>query len=101
MLIAVNCTTPAAISVVLQLYKNQLIDFCELMVDNFIHIKSEQILQAFADMPLSLHIVKSRFLEKSVSDVEQLARYLRAWSQALKPLYISDHIVRFCDEKKT
>lgn len=97
MKIAVNCISSAAIPTILQLYRDSKIDFCELMVDNFIHCHPDAIRRTFSDMPLSLHMVNSHFIEKNIDDVTELGNYLRQWIKQLDPVYVSDHIVRFYD----
>ncbi len=93
--IGVNCISPAALPLVRTLINQGEADFCELMVDNFIHLSPALIKTALPDVPVALHIVSSRFLEKSVSELETMARCLRVWIMELQPLYVSDHLVQF------
>lgn len=95
MQIGINLISPHALPIVTRLLEEGLADFCEIMVDNFIHLPPEKILAAFPGVPLSLHIVASRFLEKSLSDIDEMAARLRPWIAALQPLYVSDHLVQF------
>lgn len=97
MLIGVNCTSPYAIPLILQLKAENKIDFCELMVDNFVHLNPAKIKATFADLPLSLHIVASHFLEKSMTEVTTLGKHLRSWIADLNPIYTSDHIICLYD----
>ncbi|RDI45159.1 multinuclear nonheme iron-dependent oxidase [Aquicella lusitana] len=97
MLMGVNGLSPLTLPLVRQLIEEGLADFCEVMADNFIHLPPEKIRSALPDVPLALHIVASRFLEKSFAELKQLAAYLRPWIHALKPIYVSDHLVRFTE----
>jgi uncharacterized protein (UPF0276 family) len=65
------------------------------MVDNFIHFSPQQLLDALSGLPIALHIVRSRFLEKSLDELMQMGKYLRGWLTTLQPLYVSDHLTRF------
>jgi uncharacterized protein (UPF0276 family) len=43
-------------------------------------------------MPISVHIMSSRFLQLSPAALDRLAGKLRLWLDALHPLYVSDHL---------
>lgn len=95
--IGINCISPAALPLARSLLAQGGADFCELMVDNFIHLPPAQIRAALPDVPLALHIVSSRFLEKSAEELTAMAQYLRPWIAALQPIYVSDHLVQFSE----
>lgn len=98
MQIGVNWLSPRTLPIVRQLLAEGHADFCEIMVDNVIQFSPDKILAALPHMPIALHIVSSRFLEKSTADLQAMAQYLRPWIAALQPIYVSDHIGRFTDE---
>lgn len=95
MKLGVNWLTPPTLPVISELLASGQVDFCEIMVDNFIHLPPADILKTLNGVPCSLHIVASRFLEKSPSEVAALAAYLKPWIHDLQPLYVSDHIIQF------
>lgn len=100
MRLGVTCSSPHTLPLVRELIKHGHADFCELTVDNFAHLPAQAIRQVFADIPLSLHIIASRFLEKSAQALSQLAQHLRPWIKQLQPLYVSDHLIRYTSQEK-
>lgn len=99
MRIGVNWISPTSLSIIQQLIREGLVDFCEIMVDNFAHLPTEKIKSALPDVPIGLHIVTSRFLEKSANELQTLAIHLRQWIHDLQPVYVSDHLVQFTNER--
>jgi len=99
LLAGINCTSPYTLPLVCDLLDERVADFCELMVDNFIHLPADKIREALPDAPISLHIVASRFMERSPADLNALAQRLREWIAVLKPMYVSDHLARFSSER--
>lgn len=100
MQLGVNCIAPQTLTFIRELILQGRIHFCELMVDNFIHLTPEKIRAALPDIPIALHIVASRFLEKSPTELADMAALMRPWIKALQPLYVSDHLVRFAYAKQ-
>ncbi|MEO8401086.1 MAG: DUF692 family multinuclear iron-containing protein [Gammaproteobacteria bacterium] len=97
MLIGINWTSPQTLPIIQQLLHDNVADFCEISVDNFIHLKPDVLRAALSDVPISLHILGSRFLEKSSCQLKKMAASLRIFIDALKPIYVSDHLVKFTD----
>lgn len=95
MLFGINWVSPRSFSIIRKLIDENVVDFCEIMVDNFAHLPSRAILEILSDIPISLHIVSSPFLEKTPAELRALADYLRPWIKELKPLYVSDHLLTF------
>ncbi len=95
MQIGVNWIAPHTLPIIRQLIDEGLIDFCEIMVDNFAHLPAKKMTQVLPDVPFALHIIASRFMEKSPDELNQLAQQLRPWIDDLQPLYVSDHLVQF------
>jgi uncharacterized protein (UPF0276 family) len=100
MLFGINWISPSTLPMIQKLIKLGKVDFCEIMVDNFAHLPTTTILAAFPDVPIALHIVQSRFLEKPLDDLKLLADYLRPWIKDLNPLYVSDHLVEFSKHER-
>lgn len=97
MKIGINWSSHRTLPIIHELYHQGIIEFCEIIVDNFAHLPAENIRQALSSIPVSLHFVASRFLEKSPAELSQLAEVLRPWIKALQPIYVSDHLVRFTE----
>lgn len=97
MLIGINWTSPQTLPIIQQLLRDNVADFCEISVDNFIHLKPDILRAVLPDVPVSLHILGSRFLEKSTHQLKEMADSLRVFIDALKPIYVSDHLVKFTD----
>ena len=94
MLIGANWISPNTLPTIRELLNQGSIDFCEIMVDNFAHLPANEIRKTFPDIPIALHIVASRFLEKTDRELQELAKYLRDWIRDLQPLYVSDHLLQ-------
>lgn len=95
MQIGVNWTYPQTFSIIEKLIQNKLIDFCELSLDNFIHLPPSKILTLLRDLPVSLHILSSRFLERSKEELKEIAKPIKTWINEIKPIYVSDHLAQF------
>lgn len=98
MLLGINAISPSSLTAVRDLIQRGQADFCELMVDNVAHLPPAVIRETLQDVPVALHIVRSRFLELPLEALQTLADYLRPWIHALQPLYVSDHLLRFTDD---
>lgn len=95
MLIGINWIAPSQLPTIQKLLDRGLIDFCEIMVDNFAHLHPDSIKKHLSNTPVALHFVASRFLEKPVEELHALSDSLRPWIAEFNPLYVSDHIVQF------
>ena len=67
-------------------------DFCELLIDNFLHVDPAAMRADLGDTPVAFHVMNSRFLEQGPVPLEALAARLRELMAALHPLYVSDHL---------
>lgn len=72
--------------------------FCEIMIDNFLHLPVDALRECFEGIDVSFHIMNSRFIQRDAREIELLARTLKPWIAALRPLYISDHLASFFHE---
>ncbi|MGV8934295.1 MAG: DUF692 family multinuclear iron-containing protein [Gallionellaceae bacterium] len=95
MLIGVNLTSPKGLPVIQKLLSHGVVDFCEILIDNFLHVSPESIQEALGGAPIAFHIMWSRFLEKKPEELKLIGKYLRKWIQELHPLYVSDHLAQF------
>ncbi len=95
MRIGVNWISPTSLRIIQALIREGWVSCCEMMVDNFAHLPTDKIKAALLDVPIVLHIVASRFLEKSPSELQTLAMHLKPWIRELQPQYVSDHLVQF------
>src|SRR6187551_511972 len=90
--VGINWLSPYTLPTVRRLLDEGVADFCEIMVDNAVHLPAEKIRAALPDVPLALHIVTSNFLTKSPAELQNMAQHLRPWIDELQPFYVSDHL---------
>lgn len=90
--VGVNWLSPYTLPTVRRLLDEGIADFCEIMVDNAVHLSAEKIHAALPGVPLALHIVTSNFLTKSSAELQDVAQHLQPWIAELQPLYVSDHL---------
>lgn len=95
MRIGVNVTSPTNFPIAMALVRAGQADFCELLVDNFLHVPGAEIRRSFGDVPVSFHIMNSRFFERDAAQLDEMAARLRALIREVEPLYVSDHLARF------
>ena len=94
----INLTTPRHFSTIYELIQSKEVDFCEIMIDNFLHLEPHQIRDELGDIPVSFHIMNSKFIEVDTEGLITLARRIREFISETKPFYVSDHLARFlCD----
>lgn len=94
MQIGFNFTLTDTVANVRRLIAERRIAFCELLIDNFLHVPPTELAAAF-DCPVAFHIMHSRFLENDSAFLDDFARRLRTYIDALDPIYVSDHVARF------
>ena len=94
MQIGFNFTLGPTLPLFRQLISERRIDFVEILIDNFLQVDPKELATAF-DCPVAFHIMFSKFLENDLDFLEDLARRLRTYIDAMNPMYISDHLVRF------
>ncbi len=99
MLIGVNWGAPQSLPIIQRLLTENIADFCEIAIDNFIHLSPQQVRDVLPDKPVSFHILGSRFLEKTPAQLREIAERVRAWIAVFQPLYVSDHLLQFTDQK--
>lgn len=92
MLVGVNATSPATFARCDELWQRGNVDYIELMLDNFVHLDPDAILERLDGRPVSIHIMSSMFLHKDRDELDRLARAFRRITDAISPLYISDHL---------
>lgn len=95
MLLGINWSIPTKFSIIKSLLENRLANFCELLIDNFLHLPATQVLEYLPDTPLTFHIMTSRFIEQDIQQLKNLAKIIKPWIEVLKPLYVSDHLAKF------
>lgn len=94
MRIGFNFTLSDTYDMVQRMIAEQRIDYCELLIDNFLHAPPDELAAAF-DCPVGFHIMFSRFMEDDPERLAQMAMRLRPYIDALRPMYVSDHVARF------
>ncbi len=94
MQIGFNFTLNGTLDMVQRMIKERQIDYCEILIDNFLYMPPHELLDAF-DCPVAFHIMFSKFLESDDELLEKVAKRLRIFADALNPIYVSDHLLRF------
>lgn len=94
MRIGFNFTLSDTHDMVRRLIAEGRIDYCELLIDNFLQVPPDDLARAF-DCPVAFHIMFSKFLENDAEALADLARRLRILKDAMRPIYVSDHIACF------
>jgi hypothetical protein len=95
MLIGINWTSPYNFKLISELAATGLVDFCEILIDNFFNYEPEQIKEALPLQFCAFHIMNSHFLERSTNEMEIYAAQIKRMAKVLNPLYVSDHIGKF------
>ncbi|MDY0071642.1 MAG: methanobactin biosynthesis cassette protein MbnB [Thauera sp.] len=94
MQIGFNYTLGDTAPLVRRLLASRRIDYVELLIDNFLSVPLEDLVEGFGS-PVGFHIMFSKFIESDEAALENMARRLRVLIDRLNPLYVSDHIARF------
>ncbi len=94
MKIGFNFSLGTTYPLVTQLVRERAIDFCEILIDNFLQVPAVELAAAF-DCPVAFHIMFSKYMESDQAALEDLAARLREYIDILRPLYVSDHIAAF------
>ena len=92
--IGINFTGGQSYSSIRSLIDAGHIDYVELLIDNFLHLDPREIAKSFP-CPVAFHIMQSRFLERREEELNYISRKITQLSDALRPIYISDHIAIF------
>jgi hypothetical protein len=94
MQIGFNFTLNGTLDMVRRMLRERQIDYCELLIDNFLNVPVKELADAF-ECPVGFHIMLSKFLENDRETLEKLAKQIRIFIDALQPAYVSDHLLRF------
>lgn len=98
MKIGANWTSPRHLPVLRALLARGGVSFCEVMVDNFLHLDPESLRSAFPGTPLAFHIMNSQFVRRDLPDLKALAARVKPFIHELHPAYVSDHLALFTHE---
>ena len=97
MIFGANWTSPKHLPVIRSLLQQGRIDFCEVMIDNFLHLSPDSLNSAFPGTPLSFHIMNSQFILRDAEELKSLAARLKTFIRELRPTYVSDHLAIFSE----
>lgn len=88
-----NMTNSHSLSLVNRLYEEGVIDYVEVLIDNFINF----LPAAFNELkpPLAIHIMSSRFLERESQFLKLMSDKIRTVTDGRDIFYYSDHILKF------
>lgn len=93
MLLGTNITSAKSFECARAFTSLGLIDFYELLLDNFLHLEPALVRAELGATPVAFHIMASRFLTQDEERLAETARLLRRWTEELQPLYVSDHLL--------
>ena len=93
--VGVNWTRAVHLPLIRRMVREGQADFVEILIDNFLHVEPEDMLTALDGAPVAFHIMHSRFLERTEVQLAFMASRIRTMARELRPLYISDHLLRF------
>lgn len=95
MMIGINWSGIRELKLLKKLIELNKVDFIEIMIDNFTHCSPDSILDVTGDIPTAFHIMNSRYIHRSHSELKYLAQIINKLAHELKPLYVSDHLGLF------
>ncbi|WP_394832101.1 DUF692 family protein [Pendulispora rubella] len=93
--VGVNWTRAVHLPLIRSMVRKGQADFVEVLIDNFLHVEPEDMAAALDGAPVAFHIMHSRFLERTEVQLASMASRIRTMARELRPLYISDHLLRF------
>lgn len=93
--IGMNWTSPESFKIIKEFWKLEKIQYCELLLDNFLHLDPYLIKDSLQGIPTAFHIMSSRFIERDIIELTDLGKRLQKWVEVLQPIYVSDHIGKF------
>src|SRR5690242_18268593 len=70
MLIGVNWTSPHNYPIISQLTETGDVDFCEILIDNFLIYEPEKIKESLPIPLCSFHIMNSHFLQRDLKGLQ-------------------------------
>lgn len=95
MRIGANWTSPRHLPIVRSLLQEGQISFCEILIDNFLHLPPASLQSVFMDSPVAFHIMNSQFIQKDADELKSWAAKLKVLARTLNPMYVSDHLAIF------
>lgn len=95
MKIGINWTSPHNSEIIKNLCETGTVDFCEILIDNFLLYPAEQIQEYLPTKESSFHIMNSNFIFAEIEHLKSIGQKIRNSIQTLIPIYVSDHIGLF------
>lgn len=92
MIIGVNVTSPRGFDHAEAYWAEGLVDYFELMLDNFLRVDPDLLARKMDGRPTGIHIMSSRFLHRTQDELSELAGRMRRVLAAIRPIYVSDHL---------
>ncbi|NUO98842.1 MAG: DUF692 family protein [Nonomuraea sp.] len=92
MIIGVNVTSPRGFDHAEAYWAEGLVDYFELMLDNFLRVDPGELARKMDGRPTGIHIMSSRFLHRTRDELAELAARMRRLLDAVRPVYVSDHL---------
>lgn len=94
MRVGANLTKLDNLDVFIELYQKGKIDFIEILVDNFWNLDPECIFSKIKEIPNSIHIMNSLYMERDKDGLQNIAKKIQKFIEFLNPIYVSDHLFK-------
>lgn len=91
-MVGVNYTSSRHFPLFRELIDSGCVDYVEILIDNFLTVPAQSILEKFENIPIAFHIMNSQFFESDPQRLSAIAAPLRSLIREIKPLYVSDHV---------
>lgn len=95
MLYGINITSLQELPIAQSFFHEGLIDFVEILIDNYKDSDATTFHSAIGNIPHAVHIMSSRFIETNNTELDNYYKSIYFILSAMKPIYISDHLARF------
>jgi len=94
-MLGVNLTSPTYLEQICDLTATGSADYVEILIDNFLSCDAEDLCDVLNGTPVAFHIMNSKFLERDISDLRDVAPIIKRFISVCNPIYVSDHAALF------
>lgn len=95
MLYGINITSLQELPIAQRFFHEGLIDFVEILVDNYKDSNPDAVYSAISNLPHAVHIMSSRFIEATNTELDYYYQSIYPVLSVMNPIYVSDHLARF------
>lgn len=94
-LFGINISSQSQLVPIKELIESGIVDYIEILIDNFIFCDPITIRKVFGSIPIAFHIMRSQFLERDIQDLKRISSKLKLFIREIRPIYVSDHLACF------